>query len=436
MTQPKTPGKIGLWTSTALVVGNMIGSGVFLLPAALAAYGGIGLLGWLGSSTGAIALALLFSNLSKIIPNALGGPYAYTRSGLGDFAGFLVAWGYWISIWCTNAAIAVTFVSYSTVFFPILATNSLLAVGTGLGAVWLLTWVNTLGVKQAGRVQIITTVLKLTPLLLVSIVGLFYMDIDNFSPFNVSSVSNFTAITATATLTLFAFLGLESATIPSGDIHEPEKTIPRATMIGTILTILVYVLGSVAVMGMIPALELKNSNAPFADAAALIWGDSARYWVAAGAIVSTFGALNGWILLQGQMPRAASRDHLFPEIFKRENKNGSPALGIVISSVLISALMMMNFTKGLTDTFTFMVLLTTVAVLVPYLFSAASYGVILLQNKFWRSESISKIVLAAVALVFSLWAIVGSGQETVYWGFIAILSGIPFYVWMKRTKEE
>jgi len=436
MTQPKTPGKIGLWTSTALVVGNMIGSGVFLLPAALAAYGGIGLLGWLGSSTGAIALALLFSNLSKIIPNALGGPYAYTRSGLGDFAGFLVAWGYWISIWCTNAAIAVTFVSYSTVFFPILATNSLLAVGTGLGAVWLLTWVNTLGVKQAGRVQIITTILKLTPLLLVSIVGLFYMDIDNFSPFNVSSVSNFTAITATATLTLFAFLGLESATIPSGDIHEPEKTIPRATMIGTILTILVYVLGSVAVMGMIPALELKNSNAPFADAAALIWGDSARYWVAAGAIVSTFGALNGWILLQGQMPRAASRDHLFPEIFKRENKNGSPALGIVISSVLISALMMMNFTKGLTDTFTFMVLLTTVAVLVPYLFSAASYGVILLQNKFWRSESISKIVLAAVALVFSLWAIVGSGQETVYWGFIAILSGIPFYVWMKRTKEE
>lgn len=436
MTQPKTPGKIGLWTSTALVVGNMIGSGVFLLPAALAAYGGIGLLGWLGSSTGAIALALLFSNLSKIIPNALGGPYAYTRSGLGDFAAFLVAWGYWISIWCTNAAIAVTFVSYSTVFFPILATNSLLAVGTGLGAVWLLTWVNTLGVKEAGRVQIITTVLKLTPLLLVSIVGLFYMDVDNFSPFNVSSVSNFTAITATATLTLFAFLGLESATIPSGDIHEPEKTIPRATMIGTILTILVYVLGSVAVMGMIPALELKNSNAPFADAAALIWGDGARYWVAAGAIVSTFGALNGWILLQGQMPRAASRDHLFPEIFKRENKNGSPALGIVISSVLISALMMMNFTKGLTDTFTFMVLLTTVAVLVPYLFSAASYGVILLQNKFWRRESVSKIVLAAVALVFSLWAIVGSGQETVYWGFIAILAGIPFYVWMKRTKEE
>ena len=434
MTHIKSPAKIGLWTTTSLVVGNMIGSGVFLLPASLAVFGGISLLGWIGSSAGAIALALLFSNLSKKIPNALGGPYAYTRAGLGDFAGFLVAWGYWISIWCTNAAIAVTFVSYLTVFFPILATNSLLAVGTGLAAVWLLTWVNTRGVKEAGRVQMITTVLKLAPLLLVSFVGLFYIDFKNFVPFNISTESNFSAITATATLTLFAFLGLESATIPSGNIHEPEKTIPRATMMGTIVTILVYVIGSVAVMGMIPAIELKSSNAPFADAAALIWGDSARYWVAAGAIVSTFGALNGWILLQGQMPLAASRDKLFPEIFKKENSKGTPAIGIVISSALISALMMMNFTKGLTDTFTFMVLLTTVAVLVPYLFSAASYGVLLLQNKFWKRDLISQLILAAVAFVFSLWAIVGSGQETVYWGFIAILSGIPFYVWMKRTQ--
>ncbi|MEK6781028.1 MAG: amino acid permease [Bacteroidota bacterium] len=433
MTQPKPPAKIGLWTSTSLVIGNMIGSGVFLLPASLAAFGGISLLGWVGSSAGAIALALLFSNLSKMMPNALGGPYAYSRAALGDFAGFLVAWGYWISIWCTNAAIAVTFVSYLTVFFPILKTNALLSVGTGLAAVWGLTWVNTRGVKEAGRVQFVTTVLKLTPLILVSIVGLFYMDLKNFVPFNISTESNFAAITATATLTLFAFLGLESATIPAGNIHEPEKTIPRATMIGTIVTIFVYVIGSATIMGMIPAIELKNSNAPFADAAALIWGDSARYWVAAGAIVSTFGALNGWILLQGQMPMAASRDKLFPEIFKRENNKGVPAFGIIIGSVLISALMMMNFTNGLNDTFTFMVLMTTVAVLIPYLFSAASYGVMILQNKFWKRDLISKLVIAVLAFLFSLWAVAGSGQETVYWGFIAILSGVPFYVWMKRA---
>jgi APA family basic amino acid/polyamine antiporter len=428
------PGKIGLLTSTALVVGNMIGSGVFLLPASLGAFGTIGLLGWIGSSAGAICLALLFSRLSRIVPNALGGPYAYTRIGLGDFAAFLVAWGYWISIWCTNAAIAVAFVSYSTVFVPALATNSVLAVMTGLGAVWILSWINTRGVKEAGAVQLITTILKILPLMLVSVVGLFYMEVKNFEMFNISTSSNFSAITATATLTLFAFLGLESATIPSGNIHEPEKTIPKATLYGTLLTIVVYVIGSVAVMGMIPADVLKNTNAPFADAAAMIWGDSARYWVAAGAIVSTFGALNGWILLQGQMPMAAARDNLFPEIFKFENKKGIPWVGIVISSVLISALMMMNFSRGLTDTFTFMILLTTITVLVPYLFSAASYGILLLQNKLWQKESISKLMLAAITAFFSLWAMVGSGQETVYWGFIAIVSGIPFYVWMKRAK--
>lgn len=434
MTQQKPSGKIGLWTSTSLVIGNMIGSGVFLLPASLAAFGGISLLGWVGSSAGAIVLALLFSNLSKMIPNALGGPYAYTRAGLGDFAAFLVAWGYWISIWCTNAAIAVTFVSYLTVFVPILKTNSLLAVGTGLTAVWGLTWINTRGVKEAGRVQLITTILKITPLILVSVVGLFYIDLKNFIPLNITHDSNLSVITASATLTLFAFLGLESATIPAGNIREPEKTIPRATMIGTIVTIVIYVMGSASVMGMIPAAELKNSSAPFADAAALIWGDGARYWVAAGAIVSTFGALNGWILLQGQMPMAASRGKLFPEIFGTENNKGVPAMGIIIGSVLISALMMMNFTKGLTDTFTFMVLLTTVAVLVPYLFSAASYGVLLLQNKFWKRDLISQLIIALLAFVFSIWALIGSGMETVYWGLIAVLAGIPFYVWMTRIK--
>ena len=169
------PGKIGIWTSTALVVGNMIGSGVFLLPASLGAFGTIGLLGWIGSSAGAVCLALLFSHLSRTIPNALGGPYAYTRVGLGDFAAFLVAWGYWISIWCTNAAIAVAFVSYSTVFVPALATNSLLSVATGLGAVWFLSWINTVGIKEAGAVQLITSILKIIPLMAVSVVGLFYI---------------------------------------------------------------------------------------------------------------------------------------------------------------------------------------------------------------------------------------------------------------------
>lgn len=432
MEQSREPAKLGLYTSTSLVIGNMIASGIFLLPASLAVFGGISLIGWVGSSIGAVSLALLFSRLSSLMPQALGGPYAYTRSGLGDFAAYLVAWGYWLSIWCTNAAIAVTLVSYLTVFIPVLATNSFLSVGTGLAIIWLLTWVNTRGVKTAGAVQLVTTILKLTPLLLVSFAGLFYIDVSHFHPFNASHQSNFSAITAATTLSLFAFLGLESATIPAGNIKDPGKTIPRATLYGTLATILIYVLGSIAIMGMIPASALSRSNAPFADAAALIWGEEARYWVAAGALVSTFGALNGWILLQGQMPLAAANDKLFPAIFSRQNKRGTPAMGIVLSSIFISVLMTMNFTKGLNDTFTFMILMTTVTVLVPYLFSASAYGLILLRQGQWNKKTRANMAIAITSFVFSFWAIIGCGQESVYWGFIAILAGIPFYIWLKR----
>lgn len=434
MTTPGQERKIGLWTSTSLVIGNMIGSGVFLLPATLAAHGGISIFGWLGSSLGAIVLALLFSRLSKKIPNALGGPYAYSKAGLGEFAGFLVAWGYWMSIWATNASLAIGFVSYLGVFIPELVENTPLAIGTGVGAVWFLTWINTLGVKEAGFVQAITVILKLIPLILISIVGLFFVNMDNFIPFNATDQSNFAVITATATLTLFAFLGLESATIPTGNVENPERTIPRATMIGTVVTIVVYILGSFAVMGMIPNETLKVSNAPYADAAAIMWGENARYLVAFGAIVSTFGALNGWILLQGQMPLAAAKDKLMPKIFARENKRGVPYVGIIISSVLISVLMLMSKSDSLGEMYEFMILLTTLTVLIAFIFSAAAYGVLILQDKYWKKTQISNMIIAILAFVFSLWAIVGAGAETVYWGFVALLAGVPFYIWMKRSE--
>jgi basic amino acid/polyamine antiporter, APA family len=431
MEQPEK-GKIGIWTATSLVIGNMIASGLFMLPATLAVYGGVSLIGWLISGAGALCLALVFSWLSKIKPNATGGPYAYTRDGMGDFAGFLVAWGYWISVWCTNAAIAVAFVSYLTIFIPALSNNPFLSVGTGLSAIWFLTWINTKGVKEAGIVQVITTILKLAPLLIITLGGLFYLNPDHFIPFNVSSESNLSVITSATTLTLFAFLGLESATIPSGNIKDPEKTIPRATIIGTLLTTAIYFLGTVAVMGLIPPSELHLSQAPFADAAATIWGEGARYLVAGGAVISTFGALNGWILIQGQMPYAAARDKIFPKIFAKESKNGTPVTGIVISSVLISILMSMNFTRSLADTFTFMILLTTLTVLLPYLFSIIS--LVMLEYKQKKLTSF-KLIVSVLAFLYSMWAIIGSGEEIVYWGFILLMAGLPFYAWIQMTRK-
>jgi len=200
--------KIGIWTSTSLVVGNMIGAGVFLMPSALASFGSISLIGWLFSALGAIVIAKVFANFSKLIPASDGGPYAFTKAGLGDFAGFLVGWGYLISVWTTNAAIAVSLVSAMSTFFPILAENSSIALATGLGFLWLLTWVNTMGVYASGRVILMTTILKIVPLILVAIGGLLFLDPQNLLPFNMSGTSSWQAITATTTLTFFAFLGI------------------------------------------------------------------------------------------------------------------------------------------------------------------------------------------------------------------------------------
>ena len=435
---PQETKKLGLWTSTSLAVGNMIGSGVFLIPAALAAYGSISLLGWVFSSLGAILLAKVYSNLSRMMPLADGGPYAYSRRGLGDFAGFLVAWGYWISIWCTNAAIAVSIVSALSTFFPALATNTLFAIFIGLGAIWLLTWVNTLGIVTSGKLQLVTTIIKIVPLLAVAIGGLFFIRLKNFLPFNISGVSDFAAISATATFTFFAFLGLECATIPSGSVANPEKTIPRATMLGILITTAIYILSSVSIMGMIAARDLQRSVTPFTDAAAIIWGSSSRYWVSAGIAIAGFGALNGWILVQGQMPAAIAKDKLFPAVFGRENKKGVPARGIIISSILVSVLMAMNYTKGLVEQFKFLSLLTTLTVLIPYLFSVAAYIIIRLEKKYLKPGNgwIAAILLASLTFLFLLWAVAGSGQEIVYWGFLLLLAGVPFYVgiiWKKNS---
>jgi APA family basic amino acid/polyamine antiporter len=432
---PTPERKVGLLTATSLVVGNMIASGVFMLPATLAGYGGISLVGWVVSCIGAMSLALVFGWLSKLRPNATGGPYAYVRDGMGDFAGYLVAWGYWISVWATNAAIAVAFVSYLGEFIPIITSNSFAGITTGLAAIWLLTFVNSMGIREAGVVQIITTILKIVPLLLISVGGLFYLNLDHFIPFNASNESDLSAITASTTLTLFAFLGLECATIPSENIVNPEKTIARATVIGTLLTLVVYVLGTVAVMGILPPEVLKTSKAPFADAAALIWGEPARYLVAAGAVVATFGALNGWILIQGQMPMAASRDNLFPKLFKKENKNGTPVLAIVVSSVLVSVLMGMNFSRSLADTYQYMILLATMTSLLSYILSMPSYVILLSKDKTLDSTDWVRILVTIMGFVFSLWAIIGSGEVIVYWGFILLMAGVPFYAVMKLRRK-
>jgi basic amino acid/polyamine antiporter, APA family len=416
---------LGLATTTSVVIGNMVGSGIFLLPASLAAYGIYSLWGWVVSTVGALLLARVFSRLGQRAPLA-GGPYAYPREVFGDFAGFLLAWMYWISIAAGVAAIAVAFASYLASFLPFLATRPLAGAAAALAATWLLTGVNILGVRVAGRLQLITVILKLSPLLVLGLFGIFY-----FHPHLLvsgdSGQSAPAAIDASAALTMWAFLGLECATIPADHVRDPQRTIPRATWIGTGIAAVFYILCTMAVMGIIPASSLAQSNAPFADAAKLLWGGWAGNLIAAAAIISCFGALNGWILMSGQFPQAAARDGLFPTLFATEWGRGTPVPSILLSSIIASIVMLTSYRRGLVGMFNVMILIATFYTLVPYML--CSLAELLLGRG--AKARIRNVGLAALAFVFALWAAAGAGKDTLYWGTLVMLAGLPVYVWQK-----
>jgi APA family basic amino acid/polyamine antiporter len=415
--------------AVALVMGNMIGSGIFLLPASLAPYGSVSLAGWAVSAGGAMMLALVFARLARMNP-AAGGPYAYTREAFGDLPAFLVAWGYWISMWTSLGALATAFVGYLDPFIPTIVRQPPLAALLALAVLWLMIGINIIGVGTAAWVQAATTVLKVLPLAAVGLAGLVFFDSSNLvAPAGV--VEGVQAIPAVVTLTLWAFLGLESATVPAENIQEPDRTIPRATVTGTALAAVVYVVSSIGVMGVLSPAALERSTAPFADAARAMGGETAAAVIALGAAISCFGCLNGWALLVGQLPVAVARDGLFPALFGRLTSRGTPAAGMIVAGVLTTALIAMNYTRGLVELFTFMILLSTLNTLIPYTFS--SLAVFVLRP---RRETLggAMAAVAAIAFVYSFWAIAGAGKDTVYYGFLLLVSGLPVYVWMQRTR--
>jgi APA family basic amino acid/polyamine antiporter len=425
---------MGLWSCIALVVGNMIGAGIFMLPSVLGAYGTLSLWGWAVSVCAALSLAFVFAKLSTIIPTA-GGPHVYTRAAYGDFAGFLCAWCYWKAAWIGNAAIAVTVVGYFTVFFPKLA-HPVAGASVAIGLLWLLTFINLGGLGVFSVVQNVCTVLKLIPLALIAICGWFFFNADNFAVVtygrNVPETSWLAAVSTLSALTMWSFLGLESATVPAGEVKDARRTIPRATMIGTLIGGVVYVTSVTAVLAMMPAKKLTASTAPFADAARMIVGDWGYYLIAAGAIIAAVGALNGWVMMQGQIPMAAARDGLLPEALGKVNKHGVPAIALIVSSALVSVLILMNFRHGLVDAFQIIVLIGTMTALVPYMLCAAGLLQLMVDRRAsFPTGVLILVVIAIIAFVFSIWALYGSGAEAVFWGFLVLVAGIPIYTWRK-----
>jgi APA family basic amino acid/polyamine antiporter len=410
----------------------MIGSGIFLLPASLAPYGLNSIVGWLLSAAGAIALAVVLSRLSRAFPGG-GGPYAYTRAAFGPLAAFLVAWGYWINVWVGNAAIATGAVSYLVPFVPRIGADPHLSAAVVVAILWLLTGVNCIGVRAARWVQSVTTVLKVLPLLAIAAVGVFAVKVNSLAG-NAAVPLSFSAVTASATLTLFALLGLESATIPDGKVADPERTIPRATMIGTVLTALIYIVSCSTVLILLPTAQLASSNAPFADVARMFWGSRGAALVALAGAISGFGALNGWILLQGEVPYVMAKDGVFPRVFARSSKRNTPVVALVFGSVLVTILVFLNAGHSTVRVFTFMVLLATTACLVMYLVCSLALLRLHRQGRLGtaRRGSAGLAVVAVGGIVYSLWAIAGAGTEALVWGLVLFAMGGPVYWAMRR----
>ena len=311
---------LGMAACTAIVVGNMVGSGFYLSPAAVAPYGNLAILIWLIMGAGAICLGLTFAKLARLVP-ATGGPYAYTRLAYGDFPGFLIAWGYWISIWASLPVIAVAFAGVVVDLFPAIRSRGVVVFIT-LAAIWAVVLINLRGVSTAGVFAEITTYAKLVPFGAIALLGIFFIDPSHFSEFNPSGVPLLQASAALAPLTMFAYLGLESATVPAGDVRDPERTIPRSTVLGIAIAAALYILGTVVVMGLVPRQQLVNSVAPFSDAARILWGRPGEIAISIAVVLSSIGALNGWTLLMGQVPMAAAQDRLLSSDFRREVSPG------------------------------------------------------------------------------------------------------------------
>ena len=424
---------LGLAACAAIVIGNMVGSGFYLSPAAVGRYGLLGIVFWAVMGAGAMCLGLTFARLARRMP-ATGGPYAYTRAAYGDFAGFIVAWGYWISIWASMPLIAAAFTGSVVDLVPALRGNRSVAVAITIGAMWLVTLTNLRGVTEAGRFAQITTYAKLVPFAAIALLGLPFVRFSTFSVFNPSGESLLAASAALAPLTMFAYLGLESATVPAGDVRDPERTIPLATILGVSVAALLYVLGTTVVLGVVPRAQLVGSVAPFADAARAMWGNWAAHVVSIAVMISSLGALNGWTLLMGQVPMAAAKDKLFPDVFARLSSHHVPAIGIILSSALATGLVLVQMSggPGFAAVYTMLVSLATMTAVIPYVFCSLADGLISTRA---GTAALPRIgAVEVVAFAFSVFTVYGCGPAPVLWGLLLLLFGIPVYVWQRHER--
>ncbi|MPQ44585.1 APC family permease [Clostridium tarantellae] len=423
--------EISLFMATMLVCGNMVGSGVFMLPATLAQLSGPmpTIIAWVLTTLGSILIALSFAKLGSSFP-ATGGAYQYTKIAFGEFVGFLSAWLYWNGSWIGNAAIIVALSSYSAALFPILRSPLASIIYTS-AILWIFTIINIVGVKQAGKIQAFATVFKILFFAVFIIVAFLNFDPVNMIPL-LPADKGLNTISLAATSTLWAFIGLESATVTAGEIKNPEKNVKKSTIYGMLIAATIYILISIACMGAMSNAELASSSAPLTDILTKILGSSIGKPLTIGVVICILGTTIGWLLSTARVSFAAGQDGVFPKFFgKLHPKYATPANSLIIGSILVNILLIMNFQKSMVSAFTFITLLATLSYLPIYLLTASAEIMIMFKDakQFNIKIFITKAIIPLLAFVYTIWTIYGSGAETVMWGFILMLLGVPFYIY-------
>jgi APA family basic amino acid/polyamine antiporter len=421
--------QLGLAMAIALVVGNMIGAGIFLLPATLAPYGQNAIYGWLVTIGGSMCLAVTLARLAGKIP---GGPFAYVERAFGPEAGFVVMWSYLVSVWSALPALAIAGVSNLSSVIPSLG-GAIVAPGLAIAFVWILMLVNSQGARAAGSVQLVTSVLKSLPLIAVAIVAAAYLGRGGHAAQQAQVSVSGGAIAAAAALSIFSMVGFESATLPAGKIRNAERTVPLATLTGAAVTGLIYLGATWAVLYMLPSATAAASPSPFADAVQPVVGPVAGAAVAIFAGISALGCLNGWVLCSGEIPLTLARDGVFPAWFAKTTPIGTPVRAQAVAAAVATCLIATNYSRSMTGLFAFMTLISSVATLVLYTACAAA-ALKLLARGMLTGAALA--VCAALGLAFSLWAYWGAGAEPSLWGAALLATGIPVWWAVRQTRRR
>ncbi|KQL51199.1 arginine:ornithine antiporter [Heyndrickxia shackletonii] len=457
--------KWGLWILTTFVIGNMVGGGIFMLPANLAHVASPtgSTLAWLATGLGVFMIALVFGNLATRKPELKAGPQSYAQNlfpspKAGKVAGYSMAWGYWAANWAATASVIISFAGYLTTFFPIMQSKKILfsignfqlEFGKCLTFIictimlWGIQFILSKSFNAAGKLNLTATITKVIGFLLFVIVTVFVFDVANLG--NAKAFVDATGnkvglggqVNAGAISTLWAFIGIESAVMLSNRAKS-QGDVKKATMIGLVISLLIYVGITLLTMGALPQDQLKESQKPLVDALGMVIGHSGTYIMALLALISLFGSTVGWIVVSSEVPYQAAKVGLFPKFFAKTNKSGSPIKSLSITNIMTQVFLFSTISGTVTQAYNFAIVVATLAYLIPYLVSALyQLKLVITGETYDKVKGSRKLdgIITTLAIVYSVWVIkTGTADmKTFFLGIGLFVVGLVFYPFIMRKK--